>query len=475
MRKLIGLPILALILCSCSFKPVTDKFNEVTAPDYVNSSKNEKLQIPPDLSEYESSDAYNVPGAATSYTDFENQRTRKIEKVELLKDPDGIKLVKSGNYRWLIVDKSPDKIWPHMEDFWYEQGFNMKKMNRRLGVMETEWTVPEDIEGELSIGETMDVWLASLTGSDEKTKFRTRLERGSQKNTTEIFISHRKKEGVSSSGIEAIKRAREGTYDPSTVYQIPEYVSDEDPKKPALPGDSELTETDIEVNAEIMRRLLVFLGLQDLDAEKRIEKPQIIVKAQLIKNDDGTSIELDDPFDRSWRRVSIALDMIGFLTEDRDRSKGLYYVTYTDLDIGEADKKAKEEEGWLDAIDFWSDDEEEDGFDLEDKVKGENQDGDIRKKGRRGKKKEDNEPLEIDAARALNKEGANKYEGTGYSFDLDCLFGDECDKEPEAQSYLIKLNESEKGTDLTIVNPDGSKNNSPTANSILNILYDYLR
>ena len=475
MRKLIGLPILALILCSCSFKPVTDKFNEVTAPDYVNSSKNEKLQIPPDLSEYESSDAYNVPGAATSYTDFENQRTKKIEKVELLKDPDGIRLVKSGNYRWLIVDKSPDKIWPHMEDFWYEQGFNMKKMNRRLGVMETEWTVPEDIEGELSIGETMDVWLASLTGSDEKTKFRTRLEKGSQKNTTEIFISHRKKEGVSSAGIEAIKRAREGTYDPSTVYQIPEYVSDDDPKKPALPGDSELTETDIEVNAEIMRRLLVFLGLQNLDAEKRIEKPQIIVKAQLVKNDDGTSIELDDPFDRSWRRVSIALDMIGFLTEDRDRSKGLYYVTYTDLDIGEADKKAKEEEGWLDAIDFWSDDEEEDGFDLEDKVKGKNQDGDIRKKGRRGKKKEDNEPLEIDSAKALNKGGANKNEGAGYSFDLDCLFSDECDKEPEAQSYLIKLNESEKGTNLIIVNPDGTKNNSSTANSILNILYDYLK
>ena len=45
MRKLIGLPILALILCSCSFKPLTDKFNEVTAPDYVNSSKAEKLQF----------------------------------------------------------------------------------------------------------------------------------------------------------------------------------------------------------------------------------------------------------------------------------------------------------------------------------------------------------------------------------------------------------------------------------------------
>ena len=332
MRKLIGLPILALILCSCSFKPLTDKFNEVTAPDYVNSSKAEKLQLPPDLSEYESSDTYNVPGAATSYTDFENQRNRKIEKVELLKDPDGIKLVKSGNFRWLIVNKSPDKIWPHLEDFWYEQGFNMKKTNRRLGIMETEWTTPENIEEELGIADTFDSWLDSLSGDDEKTKFRTRLEKGSQTNSTEIFISHRNRDGVNTEAMEAIARAMTRDIHPGTriqFIQIPEYKSDDDPKEEAVPpGDKELTEVDVQINAEIMRRLLVFLGMQDLDAKKTIEKPQVIVKAKLVNND-GKSIELYEPFDRSWRRVSIALDMIGFLTEDRDRSKGLYYVTYT--------------------------------------------------------------------------------------------------------------------------------------------------
>ncbi len=473
MKKLIGLPILALILCSCTFKPLTDKFNEVTAPDYVNSSKAEKLQLPPDLSEYETSDTYNVPGAATSYTDFENQRNRKIEKVELLKDPDGIKLVKSGNFRWLIVNKSPDKIWPYLEDFWYEQGFNMKKMNRRLGVMETEWTAPQNIEEELSIGDTMDVWLASLTGSDEKTKFRTRLEKGSQANSTEIFISHRKREGVNSERIEAINRALEGTYNPSTVYKIPEYKSsDDESKEPTLPGDSKLTEVDVEVNAEIMRRLLVFLGMQDLDAKKTVEKPQTVIKAKLV-NKNGTSIELYEPFDRSWRRVSIALDMIGFLTEDRDRSKGLYYVTYTDLDIGEADKKAKEEEGWLDSIDFWSDDEAE-AKEMAEEETGV-KDGDIRKKGRRGEKKKDEEVLDVDAARALNKGGANNNDGPGYRFDLDCMFSDECDKEPEPKSYLIKLNESDGGTFVSVENSDGTKNNSPTADSILNILYEYLK
>ncbi|MDA9226763.1 outer membrane protein assembly factor BamC [Methylophilaceae bacterium] len=473
MKKLIGLPILALILCACSFKPLTDKFNEVTAPDYVNSSKAEKLQLPPDLSEYETSDTYNVPGAATSYTDFENQRNRKIEKVELLKEPNGIKLVKSGNFRWLIVNKSPDKIWPHLEDFWYEQGFDMKKTNRRLGIMETEWTTPENIEEELGMADTFDSWLESLSGDDEKTKFRTRLEKGSQANSTEIFISHRKRDGVNSELMEAVDRMREGSYVPDKVYAIPEYKSDEEKKEPVPSGDIELTEIDLQINAEIMRRLLVFLGMQDLEAKKIVEKPQVIVKAKLINNN-GKSIELYEPFDRSWRRVSIALDMIGFLTEDRDRSKGLYYVTYTNLDIGESDKKAKEEEGWLDSIDFWSDDEAEAEKMAEEETGVE--DGDIRNKGRRSKKeKEEEEVLDTDAARAIGKGGANKNEGSAYKFDLDCMFSDECDKEPEARSYLIKLTEADSGTYVSIDNPDGTKNNSPTADAILNILYDYLR
>ena len=77
--------------------------------------------------------------------------------------------------------------------------------------------------------------------------------------------------------------------------------------------------------------------------------------------------------------------------------------------------------------------------------------------------------------RALNKGGANKNEGPGYKFDLDCMFSDECDKEPQAKSYLIKLNEADSGTFVSMVNLDGTKNNSPTADSILNILYDYLK
>ena len=53
---------------------------------------------------------------------------------------------------------------------------------------------------------------------------------------------------------------------------------------------------------------------------------------------------LNDQFDRAWRRVGLALDRVGFTVEDRDRSKGLYFVRYVDPD---ADNKTAQSKGWL--------------------------------------------------------------------------------------------------------------------------------
>ncbi|MDP1791703.1 MAG: outer membrane protein assembly factor BamC, partial [Methylibium sp.] len=44
----------------------------------------------------------------------------------------------------------------------------------------------------------------------------------------------------------------------------------------------------------------------------------------------GTGLQVDEGFDRAWRRVGLALDRSGFTVEDRDRAQGLYYVRYVD-------------------------------------------------------------------------------------------------------------------------------------------------
>jgi outer membrane protein assembly factor BamC len=42
------------------------------------------------------------------------------------------------------------------------------------------------------------------------------------------------------------------------------------------------------------------------------------------------ALEVDDGFDRAWRRVGLALDRTGFTVEDRDRSAGTYFVRYVE-------------------------------------------------------------------------------------------------------------------------------------------------
>ncbi len=47
---------------------------------------------------------------------------------------------------------------------------------------------------------------------------------------------------------------------------------------------------------------------------------------------DLASLQVAEGFDRAWREVGLVLDRVGFTVEDRDRSKGTYFVRYVDLD-----------------------------------------------------------------------------------------------------------------------------------------------
>ncbi len=53
-------------------------------------------------------------------------------------------------------------------------------------------------------------------------------------------------------------------------------------------------------------------------------------RARLVDGQPTPTLQVDDGFDRAWRRVGIALDRSGFTVEDRDRGQGLYFVRYVD-------------------------------------------------------------------------------------------------------------------------------------------------
>jgi outer membrane protein assembly factor BamC len=107
---------------------------------------------------------------------------------------------------------------------------------------------------------------------------------------------------------------------------------------------------DPELEAEFLRRMMVKLGVEDVRAKSMLTpdgKRQD--RARLVQGTDGSSLlRVEEPFDRAWRRVGVALDRVGFTVEDRDRTKGIYFVRYADPQEG-----VKKDTGLLSKLAFW--------------------------------------------------------------------------------------------------------------------------
>jgi outer membrane protein assembly factor BamC len=70
-----------------------------------------------------------------------------------------------------------------------------------------------------------------------------------------------------------------------------------------------------------------------------------------IDRETGDTLVINEAFDRSWRRVGLALDRIGFTVEDRNRVDGIYFVRYLNPD--KDSKKKGDDDGILSGIMFW--------------------------------------------------------------------------------------------------------------------------
>jgi outer membrane protein assembly factor BamC len=150
----------------------------------------------------------------------------------------------------------------------------------------------------------------------QRDKFRTRLERIADGKGTEVYISHR---GMQELYTSENTRGNEG----QTVWQ----ARDPDPG----------------LEAQFLQLLMVRLGASEerakLAAAPPGEQPE---RAQLVKRSDGAeALQVNEPFDRAWRRVGLALDRAGFTVEDRDRQNGLYFVRYADPESEMAIKDAQ--------------------------------------------------------------------------------------------------------------------------------------
>ncbi len=298
--------------------------------DYKSTGKLPPLEIPPDLTRPGADDRYVVPdinpkGTAT-YSDYSRDRSgaRGSAKVASLGLPttQNVRVERDGNQRWLVVTGTPEQVWPVVKAFWQETGFTVNLELPEVGIMETDWA---ENRAKLDLGMIRN-FLGKLSPYEtgERDKFRTRIEHGVKPGTTEIYISHR---GMQ----EVYTTAQTADSNQETAWQ---------PRPP-----------DPTLEAEMLARLMTRFGVEEKRAKTELASAkQVAARAHLIKDTDGSTLALNDQFDRAWRRVGLALDRVGFTVEDRDRSKGLYYVRYIDP---QTDVKTKEDTGWLSKLAFW--------------------------------------------------------------------------------------------------------------------------
>jgi outer membrane protein assembly factor BamC len=258
--------------------------------------------------------------------------------------------------------------------------------------------------------------LDKLSSIADKKKFRTRLDRGNEANTTEIYMTH-----------QSVKAAFDGDKNRvKTKYGEIDTGYKED-AKPIAEADAK----DAELDNELLRRLMVKLGVEEQKSKSIIASAVTLKRAEVVKEADGSAtLLLNDPFDRAWRRVGLALDRIGFVIEDKDRSNGIFFVRYADVDIDDTPKKKK---GLFESLKFWGNDDE--------------------KKDVASQKEEKSMVEKL------------KFWGTD----------DKQKTNPEKQ-YRIKVSDGAKdNATVTVVDKQGARVNTTTANRIVALMYEQLK
>lgn len=111
----------------------------------------------------------------------------------------------------------------------------------------------------------------------------------------------------------------------------------------------------------MLRQLADYLGALQQEQQAKVEaikqsQPQPkSVNVTLLDEEGGQqALMIEQDFSDVWGRVGRVLDSKGFTVEDRDRSKGHYFVHYLDPFV----EAEKEDEGLLSSLAFWRDDVE---------------------------------------------------------------------------------------------------------------------
>jgi outer membrane protein assembly factor BamC len=297
--------------------------------DYRSAAASSRgLEVPPDLTQLASSARFQQSGSSVSASSYgAATNAAPLKPVVAPRALGTASLERLGNERWLASSLPPDQLWPQLQTFWKEAGFNLVLDQPVVGIMETDWTenrakLPQD-----GVRRFLGKFFDSFYSTGERDKYRLRVERTAA-GGSEVYLTHKGMEEVYSSAAKD-----------NTTWQ-------------ARPNDPQL-------EAELLQRLLIKLAPADVQASldpaaaaasaaaankaaafaaagskgktaSAAAAPNGPARARLVDSTTQATVQLDDKLDNAWRRVGQALERVDAAIEDKDRIQGVYFVRLID-------------------------------------------------------------------------------------------------------------------------------------------------
>jgi len=310
--KVIVSTLAIVALAACSTPSGSDQVESKSFDYKAPPVKAPALEVPPDLTSSGGDDRYGIPGEAdsgTRYSDFSKGGAGN-KAIIVLPPAKNVRLERNDTKRWLVVNDTAENVWPVVKAFWQENGLDIKIENPQAGIIETDWAENRAKVPLNTFRKYMSGAYDGMVSSGERDQFHTRLERSKDGKSTEIYVTHygmREVAEKDASGYLWLSR----------------------------PNDPELEATMLQL---LMSRLSGGSGVLDSKMKAAVVPVADAVAApKLNKLADGSqSILLSEPFDKSWRKVGLALEQAGLTLADKDRSKGVYF-----LSAGKDDSKNK--------------------------------------------------------------------------------------------------------------------------------------
>jgi len=273
--------------------------------NYYADKTVKSLVIPPDLTSPQSQNSFRiseyVSGVNETVVSFSGSEETRDKNTKILQNNSDVRVERSGQRRWLIINKSSDIVWESAKDFLRQEGFSIKKSNKKIGILETDFLENYPEIPERSLGLIRSMLSKALTARYTLPiidKYRLRVEPIDEKSTEVHLTLFSMKE----------KLAKSGNVE-STIW--------------------EAYEKDLALETEMLYRLMVYMTGDEVNSRQKIlqASEQKNIETKVLDNFNGyAKLQFNSNLYETWDSINWALDQLNIEIEDKDIKERSFYI-----------------------------------------------------------------------------------------------------------------------------------------------------